>query len=70
MIQNEGSVWHSFVFMEPDSMAFEVKPGPYDAKLDKEFAPWSPREDEGDAAAWARWMTTAPIGTRWYDARQ
>jgi cupin fold WbuC family metalloprotein len=65
IIQNEGSVWHSFVFIEPDSIAFEIKPGPYDAKLDKEFAPWSPREDAADAADYVRWIETAAVGERW-----
>jgi cupin fold WbuC family metalloprotein len=65
IIQSEGGIWHSFVFREPDSIAFEVKPGPYDAKLDKEFAAWSPREDAAEAADFVRWMETAPVGERW-----
>jgi cupin fold WbuC family metalloprotein len=65
IIQSEGGVWHSFVFLEAGSVAFEVKPGPYDAGLDKEFAPWAPREDTPEAAAYARWMETAPIGASW-----
>ena len=65
IIQNEGAVWHSFAFREADSVAFEVKPGPYDAKLDKEFAAWSPREDAPEAVAFVRWMETAAVGARW-----
>ncbi|HWE74983.1 MAG TPA: WbuC family cupin fold metalloprotein [Stellaceae bacterium] len=65
IIQNQGGVWHSFVFMAPDSVAFEIKPGPYDAKLDKEFAAWSPREDAAEGAAFVRWMETAAVGARW-----
>jgi len=65
IIQNAGGVWHGFVFRAPDSVAFEIKPGPYDAATDKEFAPWSPREDAAEAAACARWMTSAKIGERW-----
>jgi cupin fold WbuC family metalloprotein len=64
IIQNQGGVWHSFVFRAPDSIAFEVKPGPYDAALDKEFAPWSSREDAAEAASYVRWMETAAIGER------
>ena len=64
IIQNQGGVWHSFVFVEPGSVAFELKPGPYDASLDKEFAPWAPPEDAPGAALYARWMATAPVGTR------
>ena len=58
-------VWHGFVFMAPDSIAFEIKPGPYDATLDKEFAPWSPREDAPEATDFVRWMGTATVGERW-----
>jgi cupin fold WbuC family metalloprotein len=65
IIQNQGGVWHGFVFMEPDSIAFEVKPGPYDAASDKQFAPWSPREDEPEAAVYLRWIATASVGARW-----
>ena len=65
IIQNQGGVWHSFVFVEADSVAFEVKPGPYDTRLDKEFAPWSPREDTPEAAAFVRWMASGLVGERW-----
>jgi hypothetical protein len=65
VIQNQGGVWHSFVFVEPESGAFELKPGPYDVSLDKEFAPWSSREDAPEATDYARWMATVPVGARW-----
>ncbi|HEX3972493.1 MAG TPA: WbuC family cupin fold metalloprotein [Stellaceae bacterium] len=65
IIQNQGAVWHSFVFVEARSVAFEIKPGPYEAGLDKEFAPWSPHEDAPEATTYARWMETAEVGDRW-----
>lgn len=65
IFQNPGAVWHSFVFVQPDSVAFELKPGPYDAALDKEFAPWSPREEAPEAPDYARWLATATVGARW-----
>lgn len=40
----EGGLWHSFVALEPDTVLFEVKPGPYDAAADKQFADWAPAE--------------------------
>jgi cupin fold WbuC family metalloprotein len=43
-IDFEGGVWHSFLALEPDTVLFEVKAGPYDAATDKEFAPWAPEE--------------------------
>lgn len=36
--------WHSIVALSTFTVIFEVKPGPYDAATDKDFAPWAPRE--------------------------
>ena len=47
-VDYRAGVWHTFIALEPDTVVFEVKPGPYDAATDKEFAPWAPAE--GDAA--------------------
>jgi len=43
-------VWHTVFALESDTVAFEVKPGPYDPTVDKEFAPWSPPEGSTQAA--------------------
>lgn len=40
----EEKVWHSFVVLEPDTMLFECKLGPYDVLQDKVFAAWAPEE--------------------------
>src|SRR5688572_30132043 len=37
-------VYHSFVALEPDTVIYEVKNGPYDQASDKAFAPWAPAE--------------------------
>ena len=42
-------LWHTFFALEPNSVIFEVKPGPYNAATDKEFAPWAPNENAPDA---------------------
>jgi len=44
-------VYHAFVALEPDTVIYEVKPGPYVTETDKAFAPWAP--EEGDPAAGA-----------------
>lgn len=41
--------WHTIVALEPGSIFFEVKPGPYVALTDKDFAPWAPDEGSSDA---------------------
>jgi cupin fold WbuC family metalloprotein len=41
-------VWHTLTPLTAHAICYEVKPGPYFAANDKDFAPWSPREgDEG-----------------------
>jgi len=42
-------VWHSFICLEPDSVVYELKEGPYDPVTDKTFAPWAPPEEHKDA---------------------
>jgi cupin fold WbuC family metalloprotein len=37
-------VWHTIFALAPDTVVFEVKPGPYSAANDKDFAPWAPEE--------------------------
>jgi cupin fold WbuC family metalloprotein len=39
-------VWHSLAVLSEDAICFEVKPGPYSAANDKDFAPWAPPEND------------------------
>lgn len=48
----EPNVWHSFIVLEPDTILFECKRGPYDAETDKIFAPWAPEEGSDEADGW------------------
>ncbi|WP_022662199.1 WbuC family cupin fold metalloprotein [Paucidesulfovibrio longus] len=43
-IDMEPGAYHSFVVLEPDTVLFEVKPGPYAKATDKAFAAWAPEE--------------------------
>jgi len=45
-------VWHTIAPVTPEAVCLEVKPGPWDPKTDKEFAPWAPREGDAGAAAY------------------
>ncbi|MBN2309579.1 MAG: WbuC family cupin fold metalloprotein [Candidatus Hydrogenedentes bacterium] len=45
-------LWHTFFALEPGTVLFEVKPGPYDPDTDKQFAPWAPPEGDARAAAY------------------
>ena len=42
-------VFHSVVSLEPASVFFEVKAGPYDPAAAKDWAPWAPNEGAADA---------------------
>lgn len=42
----EPSIWHTLVCVSERSLLLEVKPGPFQPNLAKEFAAWSP--EEGD----------------------
>lgn len=40
--------FHTIVALDPDSVAFEVKDGPYAPIDDKNFASWAPKEDSAE----------------------
>jgi cupin fold WbuC family metalloprotein len=42
-------VWHTVVSLADHSILFEVKDGPFDPELAKEYAPWAPEEGSEDA---------------------
>jgi len=43
-VDAEPNIYHTFLVLEPDTVLFETKPGPYQQALDKEFAEWAPAE--------------------------
>jgi cupin fold WbuC family metalloprotein len=47
-------MWHSLVALEPGSIFFEIKPGPYAPLTDKDFAPWAPVEGTPQAQEYLR----------------
>jgi cupin fold WbuC family metalloprotein len=48
-VEIPGGSWHTVLALAPDTVLFEVKPGPFRPLEDKDFAPWAPAE--GSAAA-------------------
>jgi len=44
--------WHTIICLEAGSVAYEVKDGPYDVAVDKDFAPWAPTEGDENCAAY------------------
>ena len=51
--------WHSVVALAPNTLALEVKPGPYRPTTDKDFAAWAPAEGHDGAAAMVAWLERA-----------
>lgn len=45
-------VWHTILARTKRVVCFEVKPGPWSAGNDKEFADWAPAENDPGAAAY------------------
>jgi cupin fold WbuC family metalloprotein len=51
-IDIDPGVWHTLVVLSDEAVCYEVKPGPYQAANDKDFAPWAPREGDPSAPAY------------------
>ena len=55
-------IWHTLAVLTPEAVCYEVKPGPYSAANDKNFASWAPREGDPKAAEYLeRLMASAPV---------
>jgi cupin fold WbuC family metalloprotein len=46
----EPDVYHTFFALEPDTVVYEVKDGPYSPTTDKAFPDWAPREGTPEAS--------------------
>lgn len=50
------ATWHSLVALTPFVVLFEVKPGPYLGRNDKDAAAWAPQEGNAHAPDYLKWM--------------
>jgi cupin fold WbuC family metalloprotein len=57
-------VWHTLVVLSEQAVCFEVKPGPYSAANDKDFAPWAPRESDPGAAVYLAALVSRVFAVR------
>jgi cupin fold WbuC family metalloprotein len=53
-------IWHTLAPLTPTAVCFEVKPGPYEASTDKEFAQFAPLEGAPGAAEYLQRLLSAP----------
>ena len=44
--------YHTILALEPNTVFYEVKPGPYMPASDKDFAPWAPLEETPEAVTY------------------
>lgn len=56
-------VWHTLSPLSEHAVCFEVKPGPYSAANDKDFASWAPREGDPVAAEYLETLL-APLRSK------
>lgn len=42
-------VWHTLLVLEPDTVVYEIKRGPFAPLAPENFAPWSPAAEDTDA---------------------
>jgi cupin fold WbuC family metalloprotein len=47
-------VWHCIIPLEPGTVVYEVKDGPYSPITDKNFAKWAPKEGDPDCERYTR----------------
>jgi cupin fold WbuC family metalloprotein len=55
--------WHTVVALEPGTVFFEVKPGPFMPTSDKDFAIWAPAEGEVRCAEFLDWFEYGKLGS-------
>jgi len=58
-IDVQPGVWHTLAVLSPHVVCYEVKPGPYSAASDKDFAPWAPREGDPRASEYLERLLSA-----------
>ncbi len=56
------AVWHAPVSLEPGTVVFEVKQGPYKVIEERNLASWAPREGEPAADRFLQWYRHARVG--------
>lgn len=56
VVEIPATTWHSYVCLQPGTLALEVKEGPYIPTAEADFAPWSPAEGAVDSNAYLEWM--------------
>ncbi|MFO1419033.1 MAG: WbuC family cupin fold metalloprotein [Methylotetracoccus sp.] len=56
--------WHAVTVLQPGTIMFEVKAGPYSPVHDKDFARWAPLEGDEASNRFVQWYRDARLGDR------
>ncbi len=65
-VEIPAGAWHTIAALEPGTVLFEFKQGPYAAVTDKDFASWAPAEGDADCTTLERWFREARIGNSYH----
>lgn len=63
-VEIDAGRWHTLVALEPATVLFEVKQGPYAPHSDKDFAVWAPAEGHPQTNGFLEWLHRARVGDR------
>jgi cupin fold WbuC family metalloprotein len=55
--------WHAVAGLQPGTVLFELKPGPYHPIADKDFVTWAPAEGDPCCPAFLAWFNQGAIGS-------
>jgi cupin fold WbuC family metalloprotein len=61
-VEIPGEAWHTVTSLVQGTVLLELKPGPYDALTDKDFAQWAPPEGHDSCPAFEFWFREASVG--------
>jgi cupin fold WbuC family metalloprotein len=54
--------WHAPASLEPGTVVFEIKQGPYKPMEEENLASWAPNDGEPATAVFLGWYRTAKVG--------
>jgi cupin fold WbuC family metalloprotein len=61
-VEIPAGAWHTIAALEAHTVLFEIKPGPYSALTDKDFAQWAPLEGDPACPAFEQWFREGAPG--------
>jgi cupin fold WbuC family metalloprotein len=61
-VEFQKNTWHAPASLEPGTVVFEIKQGPYKPIEERNAAPWAPAEDAPAAKEFLAWVKRAEIG--------